>query len=348
MKETTWGRVLAWRAHRQFLTGDGPADPVAVARRLAGVQAQVAGSAATALRVRGAAAPAAALEAGSLVKTWAMRGTLHLLPRDRAAAFLTLCATVRSWEKPSWSKAFGATPADVEALTEAAREALAGGVELTREELVEAVTARTGSAHLREALTSGWGALLKPLAWRGVLRHGPARGSKITFVAPELGDPPAVEDAARIVIGDFLDAHGPASPAMFDAWLTRNNSRKAELRSWFAAADADLAEVAVEGAPMLVRADQLDALLDGPPAPKVVLLGAFDPYVLGAGTSCAALIPPERRAEVSRAAGWIAPVVLHEGRVAGTWDPKTSETALWEDVPAADLRAALAAWPAEP
>ncbi|GAB2845608.1 winged helix DNA-binding domain-containing protein [Actinocorallia aurea] len=340
--------MLAWRAHRQFLSGGGPADPVALARRLAGVQAQVAASAATALRIRGASPPGPALAAGTLLKTWAMRGTLHLLERERAAAFLALCATVRTWEKPSWTRTFGATPAELEALAEAAREALAGGAVLTREELVAEITGRTGSAHLSEALRSGWGALLKPLAWWGVLCHGPARGSLVTFTAPRLGDPPPVAEAARTVIGEYLGAHGPATPEMFDAWLTRGSSRKGELRAWFAAAADGLAEVSVDGVPMRMPAGQVASLLDGPPAPKVVLLGAFDPYVLGAGTSCAALIPPERRAEVSRTAGWIAPVVLHEGRVAGTWDPQTKETSLWEPVPSPALREALRAWPAEP
>ncbi|MCD0451823.1 winged helix DNA-binding domain-containing protein [Actinocorallia sp. API 0066] len=345
-RETTWGQVLAWRMRRQFLTdgAGGEPDPVAVARRLAGVQAQVAGSAAAALRVRGAGPPGPALESGALLKTWAMRGTLHLLPRDRAAAVLALCATVRSWEKPSWTRAFGATPEQLAEIAGAAREVLDGQI-LTREELAAEVVARTGNEHLREALGSGWGALLKPLAWWGVLCHGPSRGSKITFTAPKLGEPPAVEDAARVVIGDFLGAHGPASPEMFDAWLTRGSSRKRELRSWFAACGDELAQVWVEGEPMYVRADQVEELLAAPPAPEVALLGAFDPYVLGAGTSCAALIPPEHRAKVSRTAGWIAPVVLRSGRVAGTWDPATGEADLWEEVPRAALQAAVRAWP---
>lgn len=348
MRETTWSRVLAWRMRRQYLSGGGEADPVAAARRLAGVQAQVASSAAEALRLRGAAPPAAALAEGSLLKVWAMRGTLHLLPRERAAAFLALCATVRTWERPSWIKVSGVSPAELAALAEAAREALEGAV-LTREELAAAIIERTGSAHLREALASGWGSLLKPLAWWGVLCHGPARGTKITFMAPGLGEAPPAEQAAPVVIADFLGAHGPATPEMFDAWLTRGTSRRGELRSWFAAAADGLEQVAVDGTPMYVRADQVDDLLTGPPAPEVALLGAFDPYILGGGTNCAALIPPEHRARVSRTAGWIAPVVLHEGRVAGTWDPQTGGTELWGQVPEAALREALRAWPgAEP
>ena len=41
---------------------------------------------------------------------------------------------------------------------------------------------------------------------------------------------------------------------------------------------------------------------------------------LGPGTKDPHLLDPRHRAEVSRAAGWIAPVVVHAGRVAGTWE----------------------------
>jgi Winged helix DNA-binding domain len=52
----------------------------------------------------------------------------------------------------------------------------------------------------------------------------------------------------------------------------------------------------------------------------VRLLPAFDQYVLGPGTKDPHVLDPARRGDVSRAAGWIAPVVLVAGRVAGTWE----------------------------
>ncbi|MFI6886262.1 hypothetical protein [Streptosporangium canum] len=44
---------------------------------------------------------------------------------------------------------------------------------------------------------------------------------------------------------------------------------------------------------------------------------------------------------MSRAAGWISPVVVHRGRVAGVWEAKNGELAfdLLEDVPADALAA---------
>ena len=51
-----------------------------------------------------------ALVHGRLIKTWAMRGTLHLLTPEDAGAVLSLLAFARSWELPSWQKYFGLTP----------------------------------------------------------------------------------------------------------------------------------------------------------------------------------------------------------------------------------------------
>ena len=42
--------------------------------------------------------------------------------------------------------------------------------------------------------------------------------------------------------------------------------------------------------------------------------------MLGPGTKAEEIIAPALRAEVSRTAGWISPVVVAQGRVVGTWD----------------------------
>ncbi|GAA4073205.1 winged helix DNA-binding domain-containing protein [Actinomadura miaoliensis] len=341
----SWGQVLAWRMRRQFVEPPGDGSAVGIARRLAGVQAQVASAAELAVAVRQARpvpgdVPRALWEERALVKTWVMRGTLHLLPVEEAGAYLALCGTLRHWEKPSWQRTFGATPADLEAIAAVAVDALAGGKALTRQELTTAIVDKTGSGHLAEVLGSGWGTVLKPLAWWGVLCHGPSQGARVTFTSPEnlpgwRGLPP-VEDAARTVIRAFLGAYGPATPQTFDNWLTRGGSRKKDLKGWFAALDGELATVEVDGEPMYALAEHADELADTEPSRSVRLLGGFDPYVLGAGTNATYLIPAERRSEVSRTAGWISPVVLHEGRVAGTWEAKDGEVSVtpFEDVPA--------------
>jgi hypothetical protein len=277
----------------------------------------------------------------TLVKTWAMRGTLHLLPADDAGAYLALVGAVRPWERASWQKAFGATPAEVAALTEAVADALDGRL-LTREELVDAVVRRTGSGHLEQLMRSGWGTLLKPVAWQGYLCQGPSEGTRVTFTRPDTWAPswrgvPEPAEAAPTVIRAYLRAHGPATIEAFDAWLTRGQSRKPALRSWFADLGDELATVDVAGEPAYLLAADVDELLAQRRTRVVRLLPGFDQYVLGAGTGAAQVVPPEYRAEVSRTAGWISPVVLAAGRVAGVWRLENGsdevKVTLFENVP---------------
>jgi hypothetical protein len=351
----TAAQVRAFRLRRQGLAerdGDGPAD---VARRLVGVQAQVPSAAAQAVAVRTATGTVgdgtvdAALGAGALLRTWSMRGTLHLLAADQAPAVLALLASARSWDKGAWQREF-ATATQMTALAAAAAEVLADAV-LTREELTAALVAHTREPGLAEALGSGWGAVLKPLAWQGLLCHGPPTGARVTFTSPRVAVPgwpglPDPDEAARTVAPAFLAAHGPATPAAVDAWLLRGATPKARLRRWFAdlVADGTLTEVHVDGETRHARTADL-ADLAGAPASGPRLLGPFDPYVLGAGTGDPDLVPPAHRGEVSRAAGWIAPVVLEAGRVVGTWsadDDRLAVTPFSGPVP--DLTDERAVW----
>src|SRR5690606_12199492 len=100
---------------------------------------------------------------------------------------------------------------------------------------------------------------------------------------------------------------------------SRGVTRRGLLKEWFAAVEDELTTVEVDGVPMRLLAEDLDELAATAPTEAVRLLGGFDQYVLGAGTNATYLVPAERRGDVSRTGGWIAPVVVHGGRVAGTW-----------------------------
>jgi len=58
----------------------------------------------------------------------------------------------------------------------------------------------------------------------------------------------------------------------------------------------------------------------------VRLLAHFDPYLLGHRDK-AALIDRGRYKRVFRTAGWIAPVLLVDGRIAGVWEPARTRDA---------------------
>ncbi|MGV9821850.1 winged helix DNA-binding domain-containing protein [Nocardia xishanensis] len=329
----TWEQVFAWRLARQYVSRPAASSVPELVGRLCGVQAQVTSAAETAVALRSAApedgAVVRALSNGTLIKTWAMRGTLHAMTPTGAAAVLPLIASARTWEKPSWQRTFGATPAEVAALTEAVGGILADA-ELTREELVEALLADKAFHKLGEELRSGWGALLKPLAWQGAICHGPARGTKVTFTSPArlIPDWPGSAEpdvAAPAAITAYLGAYGPATPEVFDAWLSRNSLRKTTVRGWFAELGDALTPVEVEGRTGYVLTEHADELAAIEPPTSVHLLGPFDQYVLGPGTGDTELLSKAHRARVSRTAGWIAPIVVVDGRIAGTWEREGAE-----------------------
>src|SRR4051794_3598306 len=138
------------------------------------------------------------------VKTWAMRGTLHLLRPTDAGAYLSLVETTRFWLKPSWQRVSGVTPRQIDELTEKVAVLLDAAL-LSRDELVTQIVADKRFSGLEERLRSGWGQVLKPLAWRGVLCHGPNQGNKVTFTLPasrfpNWGKMPDPDEAAPAVI----------------------------------------------------------------------------------------------------------------------------------------------------
>jgi hypothetical protein len=173
-------------------------------------------------------------------------------------------------------------------------------------------------------MRSGWGTLLKPLAWQGDLCYGPSRGTRVTFLRPEhassrwsgLPDP---DEAAAVAIVAYFRAYAPATIEAFGNWLAGGWFGKRQLRAWFSAL-GQLVEVDVNGERAYVLAEDLDELASVTLTSSVRLLPGFDQYVLGPGTGDGHVVPTLRRAAISRQSGWISPVVVVGGVVRGTWE----------------------------
>lgn len=300
---------------------------MSVAADLAGVQAQVLSSAELVLGIRSSdAAPdtvrSALWDDRALVKTWAMRGTLHLLPALELGLWTTVLST---WERrytAGWEAYHGITRDELRAVTDAVGEVLPGRC-LTREELAADVARRLGSPHLEERLRSGWGALLKPAAWRGLLCFGPDRGRNVTFVSPRewlgterLQPAPDPEAARGAVLQRFLDAHGPATSVDFARWF---GTEPAAARRLFTHHAEHLAAVDLAGSRAWLTRQAAADIADAAAARDVRLLPGFDPYVLAPVSHRAHVIPDGFLSRVSRTAGWISPVLLVGGRIAGVW-----------------------------
>src|SRR5258707_10049482 len=169
MLKLTWPRVAAWRVRRHHLNQRAPAGSMlAVASRLCGLHAQVMSSAELTVWARvedldRRAVQRALWEDRTLVKTWAMRGTLPLLPADELPLWHAALSTSRRYLKPAlWQKYFGITIEELDRLTEAIGAAVDGRGK-TREELGRegGRLTRAGPFGAKAALRR-WGAVLNP------------------------------------------------------------------------------------------------------------------------------------------------------------------------------------------
>jgi hypothetical protein len=253
-----------------------------------------------------------------------MRGTLHLLEPREAGNLLALIASGRSWERPSWQRYLQVTPKQLDKLWDVLREALEQGPQ-TREDLARAVARKRPLAHIADELRSGWGTLLKPLAWKGELCVEPSEGNRVRFVRPSDVSPrwkyPAdADEAAPAAITAYFRAYGPTTIDAFGNWLAGGWFGKRRLRAWFEAIRDRFVEVEMDGELAYVLADDVEELAATQPTRAVRLLPGFDQYVLGAGTGDGRVVPTLRRPLISKQSGWIAPVVVAGGGVRGTWD----------------------------
>ncbi|HEX8996388.1 MAG TPA: winged helix DNA-binding domain-containing protein [Ktedonobacterales bacterium] len=334
MVKLTWPQALAFRTRRHFLEERAArGDLLAVASRTCGLHAQIMSAAELApwARIDGLDSGdvrAALWQERTLVKTWAMRWTLHLLPAADYPVYLAAFGAFGHFRRERWLTAYGMTADDMNALLESFRVTLTGDG-LTREQLADAVAQQTGRPYLREKLLGGWGTMLKPGAYQGHLVFGPSSGQNVTFVSTRhwLGELPALDiDNARLeTVRRYLTAYGPATPGDFASWW---GTSRADARKLFKALGDELVPVSVEGWDAWALSADADALQETQPSATVRLLPGFDPYTLGLRREREAALPAGRKGRVYSQQGWIAPVALAGGYVVGVWKYQVKQARL--------------------
>ncbi len=326
MIETTWDRIAALRLQRQHLAERAPRDAwLDVVRDHVAIQAQVMGSAELALNARVDGLRRSDIRDAlwvhrRLVKTWAMRGTLHLVAADELPELVAGLGTRINWLRPVWLRYFEVTAEEMLALQDAIGETLSGRP-MTRADLAAELARRLGNEAFAERVTSSWGTFLKPAAGRGLLCFGPDEGRNVTFVKPSawlhLDMPEPTIEAVGVVIDRHLAAFPGSSRGELARWWGVQGG--APLRKPLAALGDRITEVLAEGTRVVVRLEDVDELARIEPSGDVRLLAGFDPYTLSVQKEAESLLPMSRRPLVSRTAGWISPVLLVGGRVEGTW-----------------------------
>jgi hypothetical protein len=299
-----------------------------VAGEICGLHAQVMSSAELMLwaRVEGltkGAVPRAVWEHRTLVKIWAMRGTLHLLPVSELPMWQGALSTSRRYRRPAfWRRVLGITLDELDQLTQAIGAALDGRV-MTRDELAQEVGRQIGSVELGAKLAHGtWGTVLKPAAFAGSLCFGPSVGQRVRYTRPAtwvaaLPAPMNAEPATAALTRRFLSAYGPATYHDFARWW--GHCGVATARQWIAALGDGVTQVELAGERAWMLAADAREARDLPSQRSVRLLPAFDQYVIGASRHADLLLPGKLRSRVYRPQGWVSPVLLVNGLMQGVW-----------------------------
>jgi hypothetical protein len=372
-------RRLRLRTQGLTLPDGGPGapgpSPVEVVRRMVALQGQDLPAVLRAIAVRSRPGTTlddvrAAFDAGELVRGWTQRGTLFATTPADLSALVSLTGErmIRTGRRTRETE--GLDDAVIERAETVAREALAasGNDGISRAAMLDLWL----QAGVPVEGQRGYH-LIATLALRRVLHWGPFAGAQQLMVAtPDAGpgsDPPEEPGAAlRRIALSYFRSRGPATSDDLAWWL---GLPKVPVRAAVAAVRDDqpdaLAEVIVDGRPMLVGRDASDLesdrahdeaaglppdLLAGLAEPAgVVLVPGFDEFVLGYQDRELVADAEAMRTVVPFINGIFRPAVLLDGRIVGTWRraPKQGETP-FELVPGIPARArkevdaAVAAW----
>jgi hypothetical protein len=261
----------------------------------------------------------------TLVQTWAMRGTIHVVAaEDLPLLVAARCADGGRYRLNDFLQ-FGCTEAQYDEFLRVVPEVL-GDAPMTREALANGVAERMKTPAVRQALlTTSWGTLWKPSMYRGELCFGPSEGRVKTFVNPRKWLPTWQEwdpqEAQQEVTRRYLQTYGPATPGDFGVWW--NGGGTTFGKKMFAALGDEVVTVDVEGRQATALRTTLDAMAEAKAEPSVRLLPMFDVYVLTHGRNLEPLLAREHKGQVFRPAAWVSAVVLVDGKIEGVWEHET-------------------------
>ena len=257
----------------------------------------------------------------SIVRTWLMRGTLHVVAAEDVRWLLHLLGPFFARAGSTRHAQLGLDD-DLKARGVAAiRTILTQHGPLTRYELVD----RLRSRHVvLDPKTQAPIHMIGLAALQGIICLGPDRDDgESTYVLLDDWVPqarPASREAALAELARrYFAAYGPATIGDLSAW---SGLLMTDARSAVNGARAGLTEVIVDGGPGFVREQQLR--LDAqPPKTAVRLLPAFDTYLLAYRRRDLAVPQPLQR-RLQRGGGWLHPAVIVNGRAVAAWSLRKS------------------------
>jgi hypothetical protein len=325
-------QIHAFRLRRHHLLDQSAKDLVTICRDVCGVQAQIMSAAQLQLWARNHAITPemvndALWKTRSLVKTSLMRQTLHLVPADEFPLYIAAHKNARAKAVLSIMARCRITREEADALSALILEELKAGP-APRAAITAAVRPKV-SKRLRVWMDKVWSIVRLPVI-EGLVCYGPGEGNQATFIRTEHWLPAqsrvdAVKfdevQAQKELFRKYLRTYGPATLHDFAHWSLIS---MAEVRALRPLLDSEIAE---HNGLLLLREDMRILQATSPELNSVHLLPYFDVYLL-AHRFKEHFLKPRFYKRVYRNQGWISPVVLINGEIAGVWSYKLARKTL--------------------
>lgn len=258
----------------------------------------------------------AALDSGSVVRSWPMRGTLHLVAPEDLRWMLGLTAERLTRSIAGRHRELDITWADIEKCRDVALERVAGGGSLSRTELFGVFEAAgqptTGQRGIH---------ILGTLCRHGWLVQGPLAGNQQLLVAFDEWIPVSRTLERQEGIAEFalryFRSHGPATLRDF-AWWTQ--IPLTDVRPAFKEISGQLVELEFDDTSYWMSPETASMLDDGVPGQRsVLLLPGFDEFLLGYQDRSLVLAPGHANMIVPGGNGVFKKTLVAGGEVIGTW-----------------------------
>jgi hypothetical protein len=257
-----------------------------------------------------------ALNSGHIVRSWPMRGTLHLVAAEDLGWLLSLTSARMLSSAAGRRASLGITDQVLDDARALAIEAVRAGTPLRRQELFAHWREANLLAHSQTAIH-----LLGRLCQEATLVLGPLSGREQLIVEyvdwvrtpRQLAGEQALAELAR----RFISSHGPVTSTDFARWssLTRTAAR-----AGFAAVQAEFEAVTANGAEQLMDPSLPELLRTyRGDAERLLLLPGFDEFILGYADRSFTVPPAHSGQIVPGNNGMFRPTIISAGQVIGTW-----------------------------
>jgi hypothetical protein len=317
--------LLRWRLRSQGLVhaGGGAVRSVAdTADRLFALQGQDLPGVLWSLGLRSGArrsAVVAAFDSGQLVRSWPLRGTLHVIAARDLPWVLALTGRRTLASAAKRHRDLGLDDGTVEKARTIAVEALRGGRSLSRRRLFDAFAQHGISTESQRGSHLLWS-----LCLTGTLVLGPFDGDEqhIVLLDEWVRRPRTlVRDEALVeIVVRYLAGRGPATETDLASWT---KLPLGDVRQGLAGAGDEVVRLECRGTTYLAHGPTLEALSAARPRP-VLLLPGFDELLLGYADRSASLAEVHAPATVPGSNGMFKATVVSRGRVVGLWSRRTT------------------------